>query len=513
MPNLNSKKLAKNTAFLYLRMTIVMVISLYTSRVVLRTLGILDFGIYNAVGGLVGMFALLSGSIGTTITRFITFALGKDNIQLVKETYSSAINIQLFLSFFLGLLIELIGSWFLNNHMNIPVERMHAANWAFQCSILIFMLNLLNVPFSAILIAYEDMRAFAYIGILEVALKLVIVFMLSVGNFDKLIMYSILFLLTNILIRIIYTVYIKTHFKDCKYIRNNNYSLLKEMMIFAGWNYFGAGGYIMKTQGINLLMNVFFGPIINAARGIATQIENALIQFISSISNAIKPQIIKSYADDKKEYLYNLLCHGSKAMFYLMFIISVPLFYEIELILDLWLVNYPPISIVFIRITIITLLLSSIQDLFSTIILATGKIKKYQIIVGTLNILILPICYILFKLGLEAEWGYWICFGVQILSIVVSVIIPLKMIGLDFTLYFKKTIKPISKVFIIGQIVPLLIYCNFTPGIKRLCLLSLFSILTNFLIIVVFGMSINEKKYTIHKIKSHFNTKNDEYNI
>ncbi len=513
MPNLNSKKLAKNTAFLYLRMVFVMLISLYTSRVVLKTLGILDFGIYNAVGGLVGMFAILSGSIGTTITRYITFALGKDDIKLVRETYSNAINIQIFLSLILGLLIEMIGSWFLNTHMNIPAERMHAANWVFQCSILIFILNLLNIPFSAILIAYEDMKAFAYIGILEAVLKLVIVLLLCLGKFDKLIMYSVLFLLTNIIIRIIYTLYIKFYFKDCKYIRNNNYSLLKEMMIFAGWNYFGAGGYIMKTQGLNLLMNVFFGPIINAARGITTQIESALIQFISSISNAIKPQIIKSYADNKNEYLYKLLCNGSKAMFYLMFIISVPLFYEIQLILDLWLGNYPPISITFIRITIITLLLSSIQDLFSTIILATGKIKRYQIIVGTLNIVILPICYILFKLGLAAEWGYLMCLCIQILSIVVSVIIPLKIIGLDFNLYFKKTIKPISKVSILGQIVPLLIYFNFNSGIQRLCLLSLFSIIANLLIIAIFGMSKNEKKYIIKKIKSHFNNKENEYNI
>ena len=314
----NNKRIAKNTLLLYLRMFLTMAVSLYTSRIILNTLGVEDYGINNVVGGIVTMFTVISGSLSASISRFITFELGKDNIQRLKKVFSTGVNIQIGMSVLIVLLAECVGVWFLNTKMNIPPERLGAANWVFQCSILTFVLNLLSVPYNAAIIAHEKMSAFAYISILEVSLKLIIVYMLIISPFDRLKTYAVLFLCVGAIIRFIYGYYCKRHFEECSYYFVYDKPLLKEMTSFAGWNFFGTSAWMLNTQGLNILINMYFGVAFNAARGVATQVDSALKQFINNFTTAVNPQITKSYAQGDLEYVYTLVCSSAKYSAFLM---------------------------------------------------------------------------------------------------------------------------------------------------------------------------------------------------
>lgn len=295
----NNKRIAKNTLFLYLRMFLMMAISLFTSRVVLSTLGVSDYGIYNVVGGVVAMFGLLSGSITNSITRFLTFELGKEDYEQIRKVFSTSLNVMFILSAVIFVVGEIVGIWFLNYKMNIPEGRMYAANWVFQCSLVTFIISLISIPYNSTLVAHEKMSAFAYISIFEVVMKLLIVYSLYISPFDKLKTYVVLLLLLSAVIRFIYGYYCKEHFQEVKYHFVYDKALLKQMTSFAGWNFFGQGAYMLNNQGVNILINLFFGVTVNAARGIATQVNSAVFQFVTNFMMALNPQITKSYATGK----------------------------------------------------------------------------------------------------------------------------------------------------------------------------------------------------------------------
>lgn len=355
--NDNNKRIAKNTMLLYVRMLFTMAVTLYTSRILLNELGVEDFGIYNVVGGIVTMFSLLSGSLSASISRFITFELGQENVAKLKTIFSTSVNIQIILSLIIIFIAEIIGVWFLNAKMNIPAERMEAANWVLQCSILTFAVNLISVPYNASIIAHEKMSAFAYISILEVTLKLLVCYCLYISLFDKLISYAVLLLTISIIIRFVYGVYCKRHFDECRYHLILDKELFKRMANFAGWNFFGNGAYLLNTQGINILMNLFFGTTVNAARGIATQVESAVQAFVGNFTTALNPQITKNYAKGNKEYLFELICRGAKYSYFLMFFFVVPIVVETPYILKLWLKIVPDYAVVFTRLTLASSLL------------------------------------------------------------------------------------------------------------------------------------------------------------
>ena len=298
----NNKRIAKNTLLLYFRMIFMMAVSLYTSRVVLNTLGVEDFGIYNVIGGVVAMFSVISGGLSAAISRYITFELGQGNTAKLKSVFSSSVTIQIGLALLIFVLAEIGGVWFLNEKMNLPESRIGAANWVLQCSILTFMVNLISVPYNAAIIAHERMQAFAYISIIEVVLKLLIVYILVIFSFDKLKLYGILLLAVACVIRIAYGIYCKRNFKECTYHFTFNKALLKEMMGFAGWNFIGAFAGVLRDQGVNIVINLFCGPVINAARAMAFQVNVAVNGFATNFMTAINPQITKSYASG--DYLY-----------------------------------------------------------------------------------------------------------------------------------------------------------------------------------------------------------------
>ena len=281
----NNKRIAKNTLLLYFRMLLLMVVSLYTSRVVLNALGVEDFGIYNVVGGVVTMFTMISGSLSASISRFITFELGKGDSNSLRKTFSAAVTIQLFLSLVIVILIESIGVWFLNTKMTIPTDRLAAANWVLQFSIVTFVINLISVPYNAIIIAYERMSAFAYISIFEAIGKLAIAFLIIISPMDRLVFYAILMCVVAVSVRLMYGRYCKIHFSECTYHFHWNKELLKNMFGFAGWNFIGASAGVLRTQGINILLNIYFDPIVNAARGVAVQVNNAVSRLIAALGN------------------------------------------------------------------------------------------------------------------------------------------------------------------------------------------------------------------------------------
>lgn len=399
----NNKRIAKNTLLLYFRMLLIMAVTLYTSRIVLATLGVEDFGIYNVIGGVVAMFAVISGSLSSAISRFITYELGKGNKERLKVIFSSSIVIQICLAISICILAEIGGVWFLNSKMNIPIARMEAANWVLQCSILTFMINLISVPYNAAIIAHERMKAFAYVSILEAILKLAIVFMLYVSSSDKLKIYAILLVIVAVIIRLIYGYYCKKHFEECKFQLVYDRRVLKEIGGFAGWNFIGSASSILRDQGGNIVINLFCGPAVNAARGIATQVQNAVYGFITNFMTALNPQITKNYAIGNRNYLMFLLYQGARFSFYLLLLLSLPILLNTHYILSLWLTTVPEHAINFVRLVLVFSLSESVSQPLITVQNATGKIRNYQIVVGGLQMLNLPISYLLLRFGYAPE--------------------------------------------------------------------------------------------------------------
>ena len=305
--SLSGTKIVKNTIVLYFRMFLLMLISLYTSRVVLYLLGEDDFGIYNVVGGVVAMFAILSQSLSTAISRFLTFELGRNNSERLSDIFSASLMVQILLAFILIIVAEPLSIWFLNTRMQIPPERLSAANWVLQSSLIIFAINLVGVTFNSAIIAHEKMSAFAYISLFEAVLKLSVAFLLGASSFDKLKTYAVLMLVVDLIIKSIYIIYCYRSFEECRCGPKYNHKLLKEIGTFAGWNFIGNGVLIINTQGINILTNMFFGVKVNAARGIASQVNNAVQQFVNNFTAALNPQITKSYAMGEYSFMNSLV--------------------------------------------------------------------------------------------------------------------------------------------------------------------------------------------------------------
>lgn len=497
----NNKRIAKNTIFLYFRMMLMMVVTLYTSRVVLNTLGVTDYGILNVVGGLVSMFSLISGSMSTTISRYLTFELGRGDIERLKVVFSTSVNIQIGISLIIVLLAEIAGLWFLNYKMVIPPERMIAANWVFQCSLLSFCINIISVPYNAVIIAHEKMDSYAYFGILEVLLKLLIVFLLLFSSWDKLIYYSILLLAVSLFMRILYGWYCNKYFKESKYFLVFEKSVLKEMGSFAGWNYLGAIASILRTQGLNVLLNLFFGVTVNAARGVATQVEAAVTQFVGNFTMALNPQITKSFAKDDREYMHKLVCYGAKYSYFMMLILIIPIIIEAPVILKLWLKIVPDYTVIFLRITLIVILLDTLSDTLTMSMQASGDIKKFQIIVSSIVLIVFPVSYILFELGFPPYSCYIVCAATMVLKLIAELPLLKKMVGLPPSLYISVVLKRALPVSVLLFSVPLAIAYYFEDSILRFIIVTVVSLLWAVPVIYYAGLSTTEQQSLLNKAK------------
>ena len=491
----NNKRIAKNTLLLYFRMLFMMAVSLYTSRVVLNALGVEDFGIYNVVGGVVAMFSMLSGSLSSAITRFITYELGTGNRENLKKIFSSAVTIQIGLAVLIILLAEAVGVWFLNVKMNIPDARMVAANWVFQFSILTFAINLISVPYNASIIAHERMSAFAYISILEAIGKLAIAFLIVISSMDKLVFYAILMCTVALIVRFAYGAYCKKHFEECTYHFIFDKGLLKRMFGFAGWNFIGASAGILRDQGINVIINLFCGPIVNAARGIAIQVNNAVQGFVSNFMTALNPQIIKSYASQDKNYLKSLLFRGSRYSFFLLYILSLPIIIETDAILTLWLGHIPEHATAFVRLMLFLALTDAISYPLITAILATGDIKRYSLLAGGFNLLNFPLSYLFLYLGNPPECTVMIAIIISVGCLIIRLIILNEKLGISFTQYLNKVLLNVIITGIASIIIPLVLYHGIMRPIVRLIVVIFGSLVSSSLVIYWIGCTSNERDF------------------
>jgi O-antigen/teichoic acid export membrane protein len=446
----NNKRIAKNTILLYIRMLLLMLISLYTSRVILNELGVQDFGIYNVVGGVVSMFSIISSSLSSAISRFITFELGKGDLGRLNKIFSASVTIQIGLSLVIVLIIDTLGLWFLNNKMVIPESRMSAANWVLQFSILAFVINLISVPYNAAIIAHEKMSAFAYISIYEGISKLVIAFLIAISPIDRLVFYSAMTCVAAISVRCVYGYYCKHHFKECSYKFYWDRSLLLQIFSFAGWSFIGNAAGILRTQGVNILLNLYFGPIVNAANGIATQVNNAVSGFSNNFMTAVNPQIIKTYSRGDLHSSYLLVMNSARFSFMLMFAITTPVIVAAPLLLKLWLKTIPDYSIEFVRLILILSLVESICIPLVTLNQATGKIRNYQLVVGCIHLLNFPISWACLKIGLFPSIVYFVAIGLAIINLYARLYMLRRSLGISINLFNKEVVLRIIVVMFVA---------------------------------------------------------------
>lgn len=454
----NNKRIAQNTLLLYVRMLFLMFISLYTSRVILQTLGVEDFGIYNVVGGVISMLGFLTSSLGGASSRYITYDLGKGDMTAMKKTFGNILIIHLLLAGFIILIGETLGLWFMATQLQIPEERANAAFWVYQFSIFSSVFAIISVPYNACIIAHEKMSAFAYIGIIDAILKLAIVYILVIIPYDKLIIYSILYFGIQLFDRIVYGVYCRKHFEETKSKPHFDKKQFKEIFAFAGWTMNGNLAVIGYTQGLNILLNMFFGPAVNAARGIAVQVQNIARQFCGNFQMALNPQLTKSYAIGDYSRMRDLLKVSSKFSFFLILVISLPIMLEAPLLLKWWLKTVPEHTVSFLRLILCSSFIITLSNPIITSVYATGQVKKYQLLEGTALLTIIPISYILLKLfHLPPETVFLVHIIIEIITQFIRIYIVLPMISMTLREYFLDVIWPIIKVGICVPIIPILL--------------------------------------------------------
>lgn len=453
----NNRRIAKNTILLYIRMLLTMVVSLYTSRVILNALGVENFGIYNVVGGLVTMFNIVSSAISFAISRFITFELGRNNPKKLQSVFSSAIVIQYIICAIIFLIAETLGLWFLNNQMSFPESRLFATNVIYQITIVTFCITLLNIPYNATIIAHERMKVFAYITITDSLLKLIIALIIPFVTFDKLIVYVLLLLVALVCVRIIYVTYCKHHFEETQGHMKLDRSILKEMFVYSGWTYIGSSAALLRDGGGNILINIFYGPVANAARGIGVQVQSAVNQFSSNFMTALNPQIVKNYALGNYSYVYSLISNGAKFSYYIMLIFALPILFNTPYVLFLWLKQVPEYTVWFVRLALVFALSETISNPLVTAASANGNIKRYQLIVGGIQAFNFPLSLLALYIGLPPYTVFIIAIILSQLCMISRLFILQTMINLSIGSFIKNVYLKILITTIISSIAPIIL--------------------------------------------------------
>ena len=498
-----NKRIAKNTMLLYIRMGVMMIISFFTARITLEALGVVDYGINNVVGGLVSMFSLISSSLSSSVSRFMTFGLGKGDKKELNKIFSTSVNIHIVLAIIVVIAIETIGVWFLNNKMVIPAERLTAAHWVLQSSTVLFVVGLLSVPYNAAIIAHERMDIYAYFTLFDAFARLAIIFAIKYYGGDKLILLAVISLIPPLIKQFYYWHYSKRNFEECTYHAIWDKRVFKEMFGFAGWNFLGNTAYILNTQGVNMLINLFFGVTLNAARGIATQIESIVTQFAGNFTVAMNPQITKSYAAGNLDHTYSLIKKGAIYSFCLMLIIVVPIIMEIDNILKLWLGNVPEHTATFTRLCLCGNLIMTLGNSLYTGIIASGKIRKYQIIITIAGAWVFPLTYLAFKLGMPAESAYIIYNIVYFSLLIIRAYLAKGIINLNMRQYIQDVILKAIYIAAIVSIPPLAITFLFEESILRTFIAGPLVLLTTITIIYFIGLGKSERTLINTTVKKY----------
>lgn len=508
--NQNNKRIAKNSLMLYIRTIIITIVSFYTTRVTMQLLGAEDYGISNVISGIIGFMSIITNAMINAAQRFLAYDLGKNDREQLNRTFSMLINIFIIVSVVGVIVMELVGPWMINRYLVIPPERLSAAHWIFQFSIVGFVASTLVIPYTSVVIAYEKMDVFAYVSLLDAALKLAVVFLLYITPFDKLITVVFLTVLAHVISNVIYIIYCRIKVL-CKYERFWDKTLLNKLSSFMGWNLFGTATGVLNVQGQAILLNMFFGPLINAAKAIADNVNRLVNTFVSNFFMAVGPQIVKTYANNERDNTLRIVLYSSKLGFFLIALVGVPIIFNMEPLLQIWLgkEQVTDYMVMFSQLTLVLAMIQSFEYPITQVVRATGDIKNYQIVVGVLMILFIPICYVFFKLGFDA------IYSMIILSIITPVVLHYriikvcKILSIGVTRYYTKVLFPSFIVVAVSMsfsyILPL---ANNTIPMLLLSLASSFTI-TLFCSLLL-GMTRNERQYAFSFVKKFLKkNKND----
>lgn len=492
MHNSKYKRMAKNAAMLYFRMLLTMAVTLYTSRVVLEALGVDDFGIYYVVAGFVTMLGFLHGAMSSATQRFIAFELGKAGDKDVQGIFNMSMNIHILIALFVLLLGETLGLWFVQTQLTIPADRLIAAEWVFHLALLSFMITIISVPYNALIIANEQMSVFAWVSIVDVTLKLLIVFMLGLLGMDKLILYGILSLAVVFIVFMVYRGYCKLKFSESRFRLYWDQQLFKVMLSYTGWNLWGNIAAVMSGQGVNILLNIFFGPSVNAARAIAMQVSAALNSFVQNLQIAVNPQIIKSYASQDMAYMHKLVCYGAKYNFYVLLLLSLPVLNNTELILSVWLGVVPENTAAFANLVIFTILIDSLSQPLMTAAQATGRIKFYQFVVGSILLINVPASYIVLKTGEEPNTVFYVAIILSLIALLARVQLISLLIDMKKTVYIIDSILPVlfvsTLVFTLNRFLNTEPASSFSDFILSICVSGILVVVS----VLMVGLKKNE---------------------
>lgn len=497
----NNKRMAKNTILMYIRMLVLIVVQLYTVPTLLRALGIEDYGIYNVVAGFVVMFTFVNGSLISGCERFMAFEIGRGDENALKEVFESSQMIFIFLAFVLFIILESFGVWFLNNEMTIPLNRLCATNWILQLSIISMFFTVLATPYNAAVIAHERMAVYAYASILVGLFQLVAAFVLTKFSYDKLVFYAVLITLSSIIVSLYYVTYCRIHFREAKRIRFRVHSeIIKNIGSYSGWNIVGSTGLMLRNYGLNVVMNIFFSPVMNAAHSIAAQISGVLNMFVTNVYIATRPQMVKQYAKSNINEMWSLIFKSSKLAFFLLSYILVPVIIELPFILKIWLHDVPELTVVFGRLMLISLAVETLVNQIIGAFQAANKIKYIQSTSSLILLLVVPLSYFSLLLSTNPIIPYFIYVFISVLYIIILLIIAYLQLNIDVVSYIKKVVFKD-----LGVLIPslLLTYCLVSSvhwGNNRIVLTIILSLLFTTLLIWGIGLEKNERKYILNMV-------------
>ena len=501
--NTSNKTIAKNTLFLSIRMVVVLVINLFTTRIVLQALGVIDYGVYNVVCGFVAMFAFLNTSMSNGIQRFFNYEYGKNGEQGANKVYCTSLYIQAFLALIVIIIVEAFGLWYLHNKMVIPADRMVAAEWIFQFSILSFLMGIMQAPYAAAVTAHQRFDFYAIISVLDAVLKLIIAYAVLIVISDKLIIYGVLSAIISIIDILIYIAYCKRHFQEIRFKPGLNMDFFKKMIGFSGWNLFGSFAGIAKDQGINLVLNFFFGPVVNAARGVAMQVKGGVYSFVSNINIPIRPQVTQSYAKGDIDRTMNLTYSVSKLSSFILLIISIPIAFEIDFLLRIWLGSEVPAhSGSFTILILCTALISTLNWATSGIVHATGIMKEYQIWGAIPKICSVPIAYFLLLAYKIPELAFIAVLICDVISHTLGLFVVRKLVKMSLWSYMKKVILPITIVFVIILASTSSVHNLIENDILRLITVCLISTISGIVSSYFIAFDEREKKMSLQLFSS-----------
>lgn len=499
----NSSRIAKNTLFLYARMLLLMLVSLYTSRLVLDALGVVSFGVFNVVAGVVASLSFLNSSLATSTQRYLNYEMGRCNErETLREIFSNAINAHYIIAAITFVLLETIGLWFVTTQLTIPDENQNAAFWIYQTSIFSVIVTIVSTPYNAAIIAHEKMNVFAYFSILECFLKLAVVLSLFILPFNRLLVYGFLLLCVTLIMRIMYNVYCIKNFSECKYKWGWNRKLIRNMFSFTGWMFFGCISDMLSNQGVNMLINIFFGPVCNASRAIAYQVFNAVNSFVSNFIVAVKPQIVKSYAAKDFDYMHRLVFSSTKISFYLLLLLTLPLFVNMELILGLWLNNVPELACLFTRLVLVDLWIRSAYTPIAQVNQASGRIRSYQLAISIIFFMIFFVTLILFNFDFPVYYAFIVAIAFNFIGIFVRLAILRKENSFPSSTFIKKVLCPLFPVTLLSLLPSYFLHIYMSESMLNFIFNTILGFFISLIIIWMIGLDCTEKTFVKNKIKA-----------